>query len=307
MPHEAAMEMILSMNPDVSEEAAAAACLVAHNDVNLAQYLVEQALAAPAVCRHLLSSGCYRADCQYSHDIENHTCLFWMKGRCREGSSCKFKHDFNAALLQQLFNDASIGTRQAQNPLYVHHNDYAVPSSDFETSDLPNMWRSPTPSTSFASVARGQWHQTDKPADRGRGGIASRGSISGTAPTMKIPIDVWTPHESRDSSVFHIADPLLRYESVQAGSRRGDVIDLHFQSTKTFPVVLSTVLPEKLAKFPRVWIVTGTGHHVGAKTHQKGGGALESAVLEWLHEEGYSFLRGRDRNGQGGAICVERS
>jgi hypothetical protein len=108
-------------------------------------------------------------------------------------------------------------------------------------------------------------------------------------------------------SVFHIPDPLLRYERVQAGSRRDDVIDLHFQSTKTFPAVLSIVLPDKLAKYPQVWIVTGTGHHVGVKTHQKGGGALETAVVQWLQDEGYSFARGRDRNGQGGAIYVQQS
>jgi hypothetical protein len=308
MPFEAAMEMILSMNPDLSEEAATAACAVAHNDVNLAQYLVEQALAAPAVCRHLLSSGCYRADCQFSHNIENHTCLFWMKGRCREGSSCKFKHDFNETLLHQLFSDASIGTNPAPNPLCTHPNEYMVRPSDSRTKTVPPAaWGSQASSTSFASVAKGQWQTPDETLSRGGGGIASRGSSSGTAPTIKIPTDVWTPHESRDSSVFHIADPMSRYERVQAGLRRDDVVDLHFQSTKTFPVVLSTALPEKLAKFPQVWVVTGTGHHVGTRTHQKGGGALESAVVEWLQQEGYSFLRGRDRNGQGGAICVERA
>ena len=85
------------------------------------------------------------------------------------------------------------------------------------------------------------------------------------------------------------------------------MIDLHFQSIKTFPVVLSEVLPDKLVKFSQVWIVTGTGHHVGNKTHQKGGGALENAVVEWLQHEGYGFKRGKDRNGQGGAILVERT
>ena len=66
------------------------------------------------------------------------------------------------------------------------------------------------------------------------------------------------------------------------------------------------MLPKKLFDFPEIWVVTGTGHHVGDKTHQKGGGALEKAVIGWLATEGYSFLRGRDKNGMGGAVLVKR-
>jgi hypothetical protein len=75
---------------------------------------------------------------------------------------------------------------------------------------------------------------------------------------------------------------------------------------KTFASVLGVVLPQKLANHEEVWVVTGTGHHVGSRTHQKGGGALESAVIEWLSGSGYNFARGRDRNGLGGAILVKR-
>lgn len=85
---------------------------------------------------------------------------------------------------------------------------------------------------------------------------------------------------------------------------RLDVTFLLPQSTKTFGVVLAKVLPKKLREFDEVWIVTGTGHHVSRKTHQKGGGALESAVLSWLSNEGYDFARGRDRQGHTGAILV---
>jgi DNA-nicking Smr family endonuclease len=166
-----------------------------------------------------------------------------------------------------------------------------------------NEWSNTT--TTFASVAKGSWQSPDSHASAGIRSKQRPSPIS--APTIKIPVDVWTPHEARDASVFHVADPLARYHLVQGASRREDVIDLHFQSTKTFPTVLSVILPEKLAKHGKVWIVTGTGHHVGSKTHQKGGGALENAVAEWLHDEGYSYLRGRDRNGQGGAIYVESS
>jgi Smr domain len=96
-----------------------------------------------------------------------------------------------------------------------------------------------------------------------------------------------------------------RYRVVMSTARRDDVIDLHFQSTKTFALVLSTVLPDALQRHGEVWVVTGTGHHVGTKTHQKGGGALESAVLAWLLDEGYQVFRGKDRNGEGGAMLVK--
>ena len=127
--------------------------------------------------------------------------------------------------------------------------------------------------------------------------------------TVRIPQDLWTPHDHRDASAFQIPDPMERYQYVMSCARcRPDVVDLHFQSTKTFATVLSTVLPEKLYHdgLEQVWIVTGTGHHVGTQTHQKSGGALENAVVAWLAEQGYNHARGKDRNGQGGAILVER-
>ena len=153
-------------------------------------------------------------------------------------------------------------------------------------------------------------------------------------PTTRIPQDLWNAHENRDSSVFHIADPLERYRQVAAtttfhrnaaASKTLGLIDLHFQSTKTFATVLDAVLPTELERHQDeqgeggggVWIVTGTGHHVGTRTHQKGGGALESAVLEYLVDHGYHnetdglgytyrVFRGRDANGHGGAILVQR-
>jgi hypothetical protein len=95
-----------------------------------------------------------------------------------------------------------------------------------------------------------------------------------------------------------------------AAARHGtdyEIIDLHFQSTKTFATVLEQILPQKLqiATEAGVWIVTGTGHHVGSKTHQKGGGALERSVMQWLLDQGYSFAKGKDRNGLGGALLVK--
>ena len=130
-------------------------------------------------------------------------------------------------------------------------------------------------------------------------------------PTVLIPQDLWNPQENRDASAFCIADPLERYYTVTAAvPHRNDVIDLHFQSLKTFATVLDVILPEKLQNLQSVWIVTGTGHHVGSRTHQKGGGTLERAVLDYVVEYYgpplYSVKRGRDRNGQGGAVLVEQ-
>jgi hypothetical protein len=90
-----AVEMLLSMNPELGEEAAAEAALMANADANLAQYLIDQALQAPPVCRHMLNDVCYRSDCQFSHDVEGHTCLFWIRGRCGKGPSCRFLHGFS--------------------------------------------------------------------------------------------------------------------------------------------------------------------------------------------------------------------
>jgi DNA-nicking Smr family endonuclease len=156
---------------------------------------------------------------------------------------------------------------------------------------------------SFANIASQGYKKSSFPTPSQTLPAAAAAPV---APTVRIPQDLWNPHENRDSALFYIVDPIERYRKVDLSVRREDVIDLHFQSTKTFSVVLSTVLQEKLAHLEEVWIVTGTGHHVGSKTHQKGGGALESSVVSWLTQEGYVFCRGRDRNGQGGAVLVKR-
>jgi hypothetical protein len=73
---------------------------------------------------------------------------------------------------------------------------------------------------------------------------------------------------------------------------------------KTFPIVLSTILPEKLRDHEEVWIVTGSGHHVNNNSHQKNGGILENAVIGWLVSNDYGFMKGKDKNGYGGACLV---
>jgi hypothetical protein len=336
------VEILLSMNVELSEEAAAEAGLMANTDFNVAQYVVDAAMTAPPVCRHMLHDGCYRSDCQFSHDVEGHTCLFWLRGRCGKGTTCKFLHGFNEKLMEGMAlhtvapsgsSDpvpiAANGASGLSNPFSSQSADgfggYSAPSRGFdiqgyENSRLGSSWQSPSLMQSsasgsyssgdsrsgvpfsFANIASRGYEKTHFSAGPDSGNASSALLI----PTVRIPQDLWNPHENRDASVFHITDPIERYEKVSASVKRRDVIDLHFQSTKTFGVVLSAILPAKLAEVGEVWIVTGTGHHVGNKTHQKGGGALERVVIQWLGEEGYNFSKGRDRNGVGGVVLVKR-
>jgi hypothetical protein len=366
---DATVEMLLSVNPDLAEDAAVEASLVANADVDAAQYIIQEAFRAPPICRHMLNDTCYRSDCQFSHDVEGHTCLFWMRGRCGKGVSCRFLHGFSDKALEGFnrelpFEDINISPGATSRPVaiattnLVSHNmkaafsapqhesgpfssfrssslrsnssgfesgSYPMPSRAQADSFLSSSWGGPSALETAMESFRLQENQETNNADGGFSfaSIASKGysgasftpdessrnpsAVNGSAPSqsVKIPQDLWNPHTNRDSLVFHIPDPMERYAHVSASLSRSDVIDLHYQSTKTFAVVLSNVLPEKLREQGQVWVVTGTGHHVGHSTHQKGGGALESAVLSWLSEEGYDFVRGRDRKGHGGAVLVK--
>ena len=355
-------ELLLGMNVELSPDAAYAASLLASADVNVAQYILEQVLAELPVCRHLLQDGrCYRADCSFSHDLETHTCLFWLKSRCSKGSACRFLHGLAEKWLQDLpeelpqyydynhdngiinINNEGIHyhAQQPQYEAFGGADEYGTLYSSsggsgggVDYSNLPpphapsaysatSSWI-PSPPTSsnvsghsFANIATQGYSDRQSFVDNSIDATAAFSSwSSSTIPTVKIPQDLWNPHENRDASAFYIADPLERYYTVANAIAvpRSDVIDLHFQSLQTFATVLDVILPEKLETQPRVWIVTGTGHHVGSRTHQKGGGALESAVLDYLMEyyhnnnndRNFEVKQGRDRNGQGGAVLVER-
>ena len=318
-----AVEILLSMSTDLGEEAAREAAMMASADFNVAQYIVDAAMTAPPVCRHMLHDGCYRSDCNFSHDVEGHTCMFWLRGRCGKGSSCKFLHGFNPKILNDInsmlysepnyysgdqidaYNNAQMTGAGYSNP--YEFSQTATPQR-IPTEQMPHSWEPPAGSSfSFANVATRGYDQTKFTSPALPDSTNGHQSWStGVVPTVRIPQDLWNPNENRDASVFHIPDPLERYHAVASWVKRNDVIDLHYQSTKTFPTVLQVVLPKKLSEFIEIWVVTGTGHHVSDKTHQKGGGALEKAVISWLAEEGYSFSKGRDRNGMGGAVLVKR-
>lgn len=368
---DSAVEILLAMNYDVCREAAHEAALVSNADVNVAQHVIDGALSAPPVCRHMLNDGCYRSDCHFSHDVDGHTCTFWLRGRCGKGEGCRFMHGFSEKLLDGVNVDFRRPPPQAaeepatfllppahsasSKPIaiktgnLVQHNvktsfsmsnslerGFAIPQagsavSSRETSisdgtigssvDLkastplsmsPASGPKPanSPSTfSFASIAsKGYSKQSSFNKSRTSTGEPSgiEKALNETKKIVKIPQNLWTASQYRASGAFNINDPIARYKEVSSAVQRADVLDLHFQSMKTFPTVLNAILPGKLKDHSEVWIVTGTGNHVGRSTHQKSGGVLENAVIGWLESNGYNFSRGKDKNGFGGALLVRR-
>ena len=380
---ESAIEILLAMNYDIGRDAAHEAALVSNADVNVAQHVIDGALSAPPVCRHMLNDGCYRSDCHFSHDVDGHTCLFWLRGRCGKVNSCRFMHGFSEKLLDGVTVDfrnapqdrdeepTTLVLPPAQSLLtkpiaiktgnLVQHNMKASFSfsnsnetrgmsssprvsfaesaggvtrtgslSDTETlgssieqnkfplshsptgptptpTPIPTEAKSSPPSTfSFASIAskgysKQSFFNTSKPPLE-LSGIAN--ALVDSKKTVKIPQNLWTASQNRASGAFHISDPIARYKEVSTTVQRADVVDLHFQSVKTFPAVLSSIMPVKLKDHGEVWIVTGSGHHVSRSSHQKGGGVLENAVIGWLVSNDYNYSRGKDKNGFGGAVLV---
>ena len=358
-------EILLTMNGSLGEDAAYEASLISNADINIAQYVIDGAMSASPVCRHLLNGGCYRSDCQFSHDVDGHTCMFWLRGRCTKGAGCQFLHGFCAKLLDGINTDflpgpaavaqgGTLGAAPCDNGpiqtgnLLQYNSSMAYPqtrstaakplgggtfaSSPFASPSLkpaapgpqaadfgsfslaaggeepgPVPARTSSSGSSFANVASSGYDDTSSFAQPVDSTSSSTYKVGGSFKQYaKIPQDLWNASERRDSSVFHIADPLERYNEVASTNPRQDAIDLHFQSVKTFPVVLSTILDGKLREHGEVWVVTGSGHHVDTFSHQKRGGILEEAVNSWLDSYGYDYARGRDRNGYGGAVLVKR-
>lgn len=292
-----AVEVLVAYNPNVTHDTCTAALSLVNVHVPAAHQLIQQALQAPPVCRHLLQDGCYRKDCQFSHDVEHHTCLFWMRGACNQGPNCRFLHGFSPRNAEDLLR---LWDAPSSEPPGLEEQEAT------STQSLPQVAK-PSPS-SFANIAsqglsRQSFQQTSSSSSLA---AASTGSLSQRIPTVRIPLELWHAHENRDASAFHITDPMERYHAVAETVRRADIVDLHFQSLKTVDVVLANVLPSKLSTMSEVWIVTGTGHHVVKGSHQKKGATLEQAVLEWLLDNGYNVARGKDKNGQGGALLVRQ-
>jgi Smr domain len=314
--------MLLSMQANLSDDAAYAASVLAHGHCHVAQYVIEQASSQMPVCRHLLTDGCYRADCTYSHDIDHHTCVFWLKSHCSKGPArCRFLHGFSEKLLENL-PDHIVQDFYSHQQGHITDEYYMVADGVRAHYDTNGMLASPEPvvqptppsKNSFANIASLGYNNRQSFVSSNASDAKSNGNMTQKRqqiPTTLIPQNLWNAHENRDASAFYIADPIERYTTVSAAIQvpRVDVIDLHFQSMKTFPIVLDTILPQKFRTMSEVWIITGTGHHVGTRTHQKGGSTLENAVLDYLlsnfNSDEYTISKGRDRNGQGGAIFIQ--
>jgi hypothetical protein len=294
---------------------------------------------------------------------------------------CRFLHGFSPKLLENIpehiqiqaaavnhtgNNNSSITPYRNVRDFYatsVPNNNITAPTSNNHYPSNNNITGSSNVK-SFANIAS-QGYSTQKSFTEPQPQVA-QGNIPTTTvaaiqqvvqqlPTMLIPQNLWQAHENRDASAFYISDPLERYYTVSGATtattsmvstkKTHNIIDLHYQSIKTFTVVLDTILPDKLALLSPpsdsrsqspgnhshntsgIWIITGTGHHVNTqRTHQKGGSTLESAVLEYLiinyilrssddnnsgslianRTNKYRIYKGRDRNGKGGAIFIQR-
>jgi len=329
-------QLLHSYNPELSEDAVASAAMASNGDATLAQYLIETAKNAPPVCRHMLNNACYRSDCQFSHDVEGHTCLFWLRGRCGKGESCRFMHGYNIEAMETFeeMQCVSVSTPMVRRrALSIDEYNYRHKTALMSTTPIvttPLSASSPTfiyennniqetkqetnkenegdsPKFSFASVAsKGYSKASFSKSPPSAVSTPSPSNNSRTSPTFaKIPMELWTVSPHRNSSMFNITDPIKRYHEVSLCHIRKDVLDLHFQSLKTLPVVLKAILPGKLRECGEVWIVTGNNNQHVSKGNKGGGGVLEKAVVTWLKREGYVFLKGRDKHGCGGALLVK--
>ena len=121
---------------------------------------------------------------------------------------------------------------------------------------------------------------------------------------MKVPREIWVP--LRNARVFEVQDPLERYRMVAANHDRRDVVDLHFQSSRTAPVVLQHVLDTAIRANPSgVWVVTGSGHHAPRNSHQQKKASLFNFVGDYLAAQGYTSTIAKDHNGFAGAYLVQ--
>eukprot|EP00979_Chaetoceros_neogracilis_P001386 scaffold246_cov177-Chaetoceros_neogracile.AAC.3 len=299
---DSAVEILLAMNYDVCRDASYEAALVSNADVNVAQHVIDGVLSAPPVCRHMLNDGCYRSDCHFSHDVDGHTCLFWLRGRCGKGNSCRFMHGFS----EKLLDGVDIDFRNAPQGRGEEPSTYVLPpAQSTPTKPIAIKTGNLVHHNIKAIASKGYSKQSSfnkSKATTEQSGIGK--ALVENKKIVRIPQNLWTASQNRASGAFHISDPIARYKEVSTTVQRADVLDLHFQSVKTFPAVLSNILPGKLKEHGEIWIVTGSGHHVSRSSHQKGGGVLENAVIGWLAFNDYNYSRGKDKNNFGGAVLV---
>jgi hypothetical protein len=185
-------------------------------------------------------------------------------------------------------------------------------------------------------------------SDHGKGGASHRPISRTPQTVRIPPELWLPPSQRVDSAAaFAIADPMARFRAVNEGHERraasqplpltlasleeggsgygrganGErggsvrtvaaavgVIDLHYQSERTAPIVLAAELMSMLARHAEVWIITGTGHHTNKQSHQRSaeGGVLSAVVAEYLERQGCGYRIGKDHNGRSGAFLLTR-
>ena len=232
------------------------------------------------------------------------------------------------ALQQQIQNEANPTPAEL---LASHFN--AVSS----TSSL--VTPTETAKSGWASIAAKSppWSLEQTKAKQINTNPSSKNHFNGDAAKNKrpvaIPKEVWLP-DIANSACFHISDPIERFNQVNkfhqahlstvkipssfdcnsTNNSRDDrvtLLDVHFQSAKTIKPVLDYFLPRALSTNSEVWIVTGSGQHVGVgHQRRKDGGILFNAVKHYLEEQhGLEFRVGKDMSGgrnkiSGGAFLV---
>lgn len=236
---DSAIEILLSMNADLGGEAAAEAALVANRDVNIAQYVIDGAISASPVCRHMLNAGCYRSDCQFSHDVEGHTCLFWLRGRCGKGAECRFMHGFGEKLLdginKDLLKDQQDGEKGVNNGFSLNGSGK---SSCLKSAPLPirtanlteRNTRMPISATNNGSLLSGSRKSVGLKSDSlpiraANLLIEQKTSLSYSAPTHKSnPFTFMSPSKGLDSKATTFS-PEASSVSCQGWSREPDSVD----------------------------------------------------------------------------------
>ncbi|KAJ1626148.1 hypothetical protein T492DRAFT_217281 [Pavlovales sp. CCMP2436] len=126
--------------------------------------------------------------------------------------------------------------------------------------------------------------------------------------TIRMPEHLWIDATKRDISAFTERDPIERFWVVNAAHSMPSVLDLHFQSSATFSLVLDTLLDSTVRAHGEAWVLTGSGHHVPGQSHQARGGVLFEAVEVYLSEaragQPWAWTPARDKNGHYGAFRV---
>ncbi len=199
------------------------------------------------------------------------------------------------------------------------------------------------PTSGWASIAAKRPPQSVERAKVDRNATSSYQQNTNSTKSKRavpIPKEVWLP-DTANSAYFHIKDPIQRFNAVNdyhkehlssvqiplcfesksngtVNSRGGKValLDVHFQSAKTITPVLNHFLTRALSVNSEIWVITGSGQHVGVG-HQRreGGGVLFNAVKRYLEEHedemGFEFRIGKDTSGgknkvSGGAFLVRK-